>query len=85
MGTYIEVLNYGHPGTHDPDIITQDSENRFVTDEQIASWGQPGENGETVDRPINDLYVGLMFFDSTLLIPIWWSGVNWVNAVGSIV
>ena len=38
MTTCIEVLAYGHPGSHPPSIITQDSDNRFVTDAQITDW-----------------------------------------------
>jgi hypothetical protein len=34
----ITVEDYGHPATHPPEIITQDSDNRFVTDAQIAAW-----------------------------------------------
>ena len=35
---FIEVESYGHPGTHAPEIITQDENNRFVTDVQVAAW-----------------------------------------------
>lgn len=30
--------NYVHPTTHNPNIIVQDSNNRFVTDAQISTW-----------------------------------------------
>ena len=30
--------NYVHPEKHDPSIIAQDEEHRFVTDEQIMNW-----------------------------------------------
>lgn len=32
------VVNYTHPVNHPPAIITQDLNNRFVTDIQIAAW-----------------------------------------------
>jgi len=38
MTSCIAVESYGHPGSHPPSIITQDKLNRFVTDDQIASW-----------------------------------------------
>ncbi len=38
MTSCIAVENYGHPGSHPPSIITQDENNRFVTDDQIAAW-----------------------------------------------
>ena len=38
MATCIEVESYGHPGSHPPAIITQDADNKFVTDIQIAGW-----------------------------------------------
>lgn len=34
----IQIENYGHPGSHPPAIITQDANNRFVTDVQITQW-----------------------------------------------
>jgi hypothetical protein len=41
--------------------------------------------GTTSQRPAVDLYVGQQFFDQTLNIPIWWTGVHWVNASGTTV
>jgi hypothetical protein len=32
------IKNYGPPASHPPEIISQDINNRFVTDEQIAFW-----------------------------------------------
>jgi hypothetical protein len=39
----ITVEDYGHPASHAPSIITQDANNRFVTDAQIAQWNAPGD------------------------------------------
>ena len=41
--------------------------------------------GTTVNRPVNKLQIGQMYFDTTLGIPIWWNGKNWVNYNGTIV
>ncbi len=38
MATCIDVTDYGHPGSHPPSMITQDADNRFVTDAQITAW-----------------------------------------------
>jgi hypothetical protein len=37
--TRLEALsNYAHPANHAPSIITQDTNNRFVTDAEKAFW-----------------------------------------------
>ena len=41
--------------------------------------------GLTVKRPAVDLYIGQMYFDTTLNIPIWWNGSHWVNSSGTTV
>jgi hypothetical protein len=45
--------------------------------------------GTTANRPANTtnikLQVGQYYFDTTLGIPIWWNGTNWVNASGTVV
>jgi hypothetical protein len=41
--------------------------------------------GATEDRPGNSLFIGQMYFDTTLNIPIWWNGKDWVNASGTTV
>lgn len=55
---------------------------------QIDNYTQ-GSNipssGATSERPTEYLSVGQYYFDSTLGIPIWWSGTNWVNASGTTV
>ena len=40
------------------------------------------QNTTTGGRPVTTI-VGQMDFDTTLGIPIWWSGAAWVNAVGA--
>jgi hypothetical protein len=45
--------------------------------------------GTTADRPLNtgspQLQTGQYYFDTTLGIPIWWDGTNWVDATGATV
>ena len=38
MSTIVKIEDYGHPGSHPADIVTQDENNRFVTDTQITNW-----------------------------------------------
>lgn len=47
-------------------------------------------SGPTANRPIANnvqvpLAVGQIYFDTTLGIPIWWDGTNWINASGTTV
>ena len=37
-GVATNANNYAHPANHPPSIITQDAENRFVTDAEKAAW-----------------------------------------------
>ena len=41
--------------------------------------------GTTVNRPVNKLQIGQMYFDTTLGYPVWYNGKNWVNASGTVV
>jgi hypothetical protein len=43
------------------------------------------EYGTTAQRPAVGLRIGQQYFDQTLNIPIWWSGVHWVNSSGTTV
>lgn len=64
----------------------------------LASWPQPWANwlmqlwgfvfdlqnsGTTAQRPTTNLYVGKVYFDTTLVYPIWWDGSQWVDATGT--
>jgi hypothetical protein len=40
-------------------------------------------SGTTKNRPGAQLFIGQMYFDTTLGIPIWWNGTHWVNSVGT--
>ena len=41
--------------------------------------------GITANRPTFGLLIGQNYFDTTLNIPIWYNGSNWVNASGTTV
>ena len=43
------------------------------------------ESGTTVQRPTKNLYTGRMYFDTTLGLPIWHDGTNWIDAAGNTV
>ena len=46
-------------------------------------------NGLTANRPVGSaqlpLPIGLFYFDTTLGLPIYWNGTNWINAAGTVV
>ena len=47
-------------------------------------------SGPTANRPVSNnlqvpLALGQTYFDTTLGIPIYWNGTNWINASGTIV
>lgn len=41
--------NYVHPETHEPEIIKQNSSNRFVTDAEKSEWSAKLGAGDTID------------------------------------
>ena len=41
--------------------------------------------GDTASRPINKVGVGQLYFDTTLGLPIWWNGTDWIDAAGTVV
>jgi len=43
------------------------------------------DSGVTADRPVNGIIVGSRYFDTTLGIPIWYDGTNWIDAQGTTV
>lgn len=47
---------------------------------QLTSSG----SGITAARPTVHS-VGDVYFDTTLGLPVWWNGANWINAAGAIV
>jgi hypothetical protein len=42
-------------------------------------------SGVTASRPTTGLQIGQFYYDTTLVIPIWWNGTVWKNASGTTV
>lgn len=64
----------------DPRIIR-----RFIAQmfQRIAVAFNNPDFGVTGDRPASQLTVGQTYFDTTLGFPVWWDGVQWVDATGT--
>jgi hypothetical protein len=54
------------------------------TQQAINTLSTPSA-GTTALRPTTSLQVGQFYFDTSLGIPIWWNGSNWVDATGTAV
>ena len=54
------------------------------TQQAINTLSTPSA-GTTALRPTTSLQVGQFYFDTSLGIPIWWNGTNWVDATGTVV
>jgi hypothetical protein len=54
------------------------------TQQAINTLSTPSA-GTTALRPSTGLLVGQFYFDTSLGIPIWWNGTNWVDATGTVV
>lgn len=61
---------------------------------QVQNYGHPGthpasmiipENGTTVNRPTEGLFIGYPYFDTDLGYMVHYDGVGWVNGVGTLV
>jgi hypothetical protein len=42
-------------------------------------------SGTTANRPVQGLYIGRPYFDTTINRPIWYTGTNWIRADGVVV
>ncbi len=59
-----------------------------ASDGTTAGWSAVlfRRSGNTGSRPtVGSTEIGFVWFDTTLGIPIWWSGTNWVNSSGATV
>lgn len=74
-GTGLVVAYSGYDMSSGPDYS-------FVTKDYVDSFVVP--SGATGSRPSTPV-TGSHFFDTTLGIPIWYDGVNWVDATGGTV
>jgi hypothetical protein len=59
---------------------------------QVDNFTQAAINplyGPTTNRPVENIQapisIGQTYFDTTLGIPIWWDGTDWINASGTAV
>jgi hypothetical protein len=43
------------------------------------------QSGTTANRPTSSLWTGRPYFDTTLGIPIWFDGADWIDATGTVV
>jgi hypothetical protein len=41
------------------------------------------QSGAVTARPTTGLWVGRPYFDTSLGIPIWWDGADWIDAAGN--
>lgn len=75
--------NYIHPETHDPSIIAQDENNRFVSDEQIKSWDNKIEK-DYVDKLSNDTLSNAKSFVNTKVASIFNSAEDQLEVLRSL-
>lgn len=45
------------------------------------------QSGITAARPVKnyELWIGRPYFDTTIGLPIWWNGSDWIDAAGNVV
>lgn len=65
-------------------VVTADAKGRILAIANVAIAIPAPLFGATAARPAAHT-IGTTFFDTTLVIPIWWSGAHWVNASGATV
>jgi hypothetical protein len=68
--TFVDGLNVG-------DLV------QFTT--VVSTNVNPTNAGTTAQRPVSGLVPGLQYYDTTLVIPIWYNGTVWKNAAGTTV
>jgi hypothetical protein len=76
------------PGQYDPDYVEQLNKILrlyFNTVDNFTQNVTTPASGDTASRPTLSLLVGQFYFDTTLGIPIWYDGTNWVDATGTTV
>lgn len=68
----------------DDGIILWDEDNGYPVVSKNGEYARItlAQSGLTANRP-TVRPVGFEYFDTTLGIPIWWDGTNWVNASGA--
>ena len=64
------------------DILSTDDTAQSELEDSITALQTPNA-GTTANRPDEDVPAGFMYFDTTLGLPIWYTGSAWVDATGS--
>jgi hypothetical protein len=76
------------PGQYEPgylEKLTNALRLYFNTIDNFSQNITTPASGTTASRPTIRLLVGQFYFDTTLGIPIWYDGTNWVDATGATV
>ena len=71
------------PVTKGMAMWTQPLANWFSRAWQILAAAEQAST--TANRPTSNMWIGMPYFDTTLGIPIWWDGTNWIDAAGNTV
>ncbi len=76
------IVGANPPAAIEPGLIIYDSGKLKLyhnsSDSEILQTVKVGSRGERPSEP----YLGMMYFDTTVGRPIWWNGMNWVDANG---
>lgn len=72
------------PQASNPDSVLGTGWQEFFANAYLILFSVQ-QSGTTTNRPIQRLWVGRRYFDTTLGIPIWYNGTAWVNASGGVV
>lgn len=87
QGTYDDAVEAGYPGTKEEYMAQQA---KMVSSSPVSELHVPSKDtirrsiGVSTSRPTLGLTdIGYYYFDTSLNIPIWWDGYQWVNAIGS--
>lgn len=84
------VIGYRQIGTAKFSIVTDTNvSGAVIQGESISSpasytAGTIGSVGITSTRPSSNLYVGQQFFDTTIDVPLYFNGTNWIDASGAV-
>lgn len=84
------IMSYRQIGTAKFSIVTDANvSGAVIQGESISSpasytAGTIGSVGITSTRPSSNLYVGQQFFDTTINVPLYFNGTNWIDASGAV-
>jgi hypothetical protein len=76
------VVGSSIPATADRGLMVYDNGKlKIYVDSGNFEYVQTGKSGPSSARPSNP-YPGMIYFDTTLNLPVWWNGTVWVDANG---